>query len=547
MKKLIVCLILLVMLASGVAAADEAKIENDIRNVLWLPSSAPLPASIKAKLKNNITDAGQRMAKMFNMLEKHWLPLVPRYPERYALFKKISAKGLTPIQMIRMVNFTGPDYFYGFKTIDDKKKLIFPQDLGADLAYQFGWVFFVGNLKDAAGNDYGIECVVFRRAMIAPPFAKAMDLSLMDNQISELQYAVSFGDKNLQVQGRSAVIAGSTGLIKYQADPFLVAVGKNKAWSLQKGALFPMKLQWNDPNIPMKVEMTMHSAKPILYQGDQGKTPDIYGLGCWYYSIPHIMADGVITYKGKAIKVKGKMWMDNQWVAGLMPIGYVPNLYIRALSNTINYFTGKSEEYGWDWYCIQLDDDTEITVAAPHEGGEDIDNKGPNPPPNMTKACEGKYVDKNGVPSELKGTLTITDWILSKRSHCWTPNGWTFSFPSLDITFTMKPIVHNQLLYFASSAEYREGATRVVGKRGNKKLTGYGFAEGVNYVGHDWYFTQNFATLGIKDTPVNRLLMTTKPISFWMMIKSVLVLISPFVLLLVLIVFIWRWIRSRKK
>lgn len=549
MKKTLVCALMFFTLSSAMVRADEAKIKKDILNVLWLPASAKLPAKIAATLKddrNNAKRSGERIVEMFDRLENTRIPLVTRYPERYALLKKAAARGLDPYQQIRIINLTAPDYYYGFKTMRDGKALSFPKDMGPHPDYQFAWHFLVGNLKDEAGNDYGVECVFFRRAMMAPPFAKAMGISEMDNQVMELQYAVSFAKKNLQAAGSSPVIAGSTGLVKYGIDPFLVAVGRNKIQSLKKGALFPMKLQYADPDIPMAVDITMHNAKPVLIEGDNGKAPDVAGIGSWYFSVPDIQAQGTITYKGESIKVKGKMWLDNQWTAGMMPIGYAPNLYIRALSNVLDYFQGKSKEYGWDWYCLQLDDDTEITVSAGHPGGEDIDNKGPNPPGRTERECFGKYVDKSGKAFDLKGKLTINKWSLSKKSHCWYPNGWEFSFPTLDLFFIMEPIVDYQILEFASSAEYREGATRLKGTRDGKKITGYGFAEGVNYIGHDWTYKQLFGSLGIKDTPANRALMQTKRVSTWMLLKSVIVLLLPLFILIALIICLYKLLKHRR-
>jgi predicted secreted hydrolase len=78
-----------------------------------------------------------------------------------------------------------------------------------------------------------------------------------------------------------------------------------------------------------------------LVQGKEPLTVGGDGLIDWtegstyYYSLTRLQVDGQIEIKGKTIDVQGIGWMDHQWMDAIA-------------------------EKGWQWFSIQLDDDTDI-------------------------------------------------------------------------------------------------------------------------------------------------------------------------------------------
>jgi predicted secreted hydrolase len=55
----------------------------------------------------------------------------------------------------------------------------------------------------------------------------------------------------------------------------------------------------------------------------------------YYYSLTRLQVNGQIEFDGKTVDVEGTGWMDHQWMDEIEP-------------------------NGWDWFCVQLDDNTDI-------------------------------------------------------------------------------------------------------------------------------------------------------------------------------------------
>ena len=549
MKKALISLFLLLFFVPLAGALDDGVTSKaDILNVLWLPAGAELPAALPKDAKP--ATLGKNMVAFLNALEKKKLPLVQRYPERYAFFKELSSKGLTARQAYNLADLLGEDYFYGFGQVADDAKLTFPADHQPHLNYQTGWYFFVGNFKDKKGVPYGILCMFFRRALFPPEIAKQLGLSEIDNQFVDVQFAVTMGDKKINLQGHNALIAGSSGLVKYNTDPFLAQVGHNVCRSLQKGKLFPMKIHFKDPDIPLEADLLLTESQPILLQGDQGKAPAVYGLGTLYYSIPGIKAAGTLTYKKARKELTGIMWMDNQWTAGIMPPGYPVKPYIQALANTLNGLKGKANEgWGWDWTEVQFTDGSGVTFSGIHSTiSAELKNRGPIPPGKVTRPLAGgKYFNRNGEATPVSGEVTLTRWVLSPASRAWYPCGWAVSIPALKLKFTMTPLVDDQLLHFANASEYKEGAVTVKGSKDGKPIAGVGFGEAVAYAGEDYYYKTKLRLVGIKDTPANRALLMPKTPGPWLLVKSVVFLAGLPVIGLLLLTAVIIYFRQKRK
>ena len=80
-----------------------------------------------------------------------------------------------------------------------------------------------------------------------------------------------------------------------------------------------------------------HAAGRSRVQSQKGPEP---GNASIYYSLTRIAAEGTVTCDGKTFTVAGLSWMDHEYsTSALGP-----------------------EQVGWDWFSIQLDNDTELMV-----------------------------------------------------------------------------------------------------------------------------------------------------------------------------------------
>lgn len=488
----------------------------------------------------------QNSAIMIDKVKVSHTPLVQKYFARYELLKLTAEKGLNNTQNYVLPSFMGQDYFKGYSDMDTYKELQFPRDHMAQLDFQFGWYFWSGNFLDTDSNEVDIVVVFFRRALFPPPIAHDLGISDIENQLVQTVVAVNYADKNLHITGSIPIMSGSNGQIVYGIEPFVAQIGANSAKSIQKEKMFPMKIFVEDPSNELTINLDLKESKPILLQGDKGKIPSIFGLGTWYYSFPNIKTTGTVIYRGETRNLTGKMWMDHQWMAGIAPLGYPNNILIQAIANIKEGFADQSpESFGWDWGDVQFDDNTEVTFASPHSASTDeLKNMGTNPPDTVTRKITGKYIDVDGKSEDIVGTIEITKWMHSPKSHAWYPNGWEVNIPGKNLEFSMVSTVDDQFIYSAGS-EIREGGVIVTGTKNGNKISGYGFGEGVKYSGQEFSMKESLTILGIEDTETNRKLLQSAPPGTWLIIQSCIVLFSPIALIVLIILLIIRIVKRK--
>jgi len=463
------------------------------------------PARFEPGVRSQLTDAknsnrafGERTRARLRYLLDHPDSFTPDYTERYETLISY-ADTLTPHQAYEVAMLLGLDSSKGFAKIPEAAALSFPAIHEAQLQSQVGWHFFVGSCWGENGKEYGIELMFWQVTLLPPPIARQFGLSDAQNQILELQFAISeAGERHYQAV--PIIVAGTTGLLDFQGDPFLVAQGKNEARSLQAGRLFPIRLQaqgtYRGGAVPVElaIDLTLSSERPPLLQGADGCMPCCAGVGTLYYSIPNLVLDparSTLRLKGEEVKLSsGTFWMDHQWGTGMAPGGSPRSHPMRAMSNL-----GPAGPGGWDWFMAQFTGNRQITCYRLHSN-EYLDfyfQTGPTPPGTMTVPVSAKYMDEHGQQHDAAGSLSIPSWIKSEDTPdpaqypptgTWYPNRWEFSFgnevPEDIRRFTMAPIVDSgQAGYFANGAQYSEGAVRLLDAQ--EKDVGRGFAESVMY------------------------------------------------------------------
>jgi predicted secreted hydrolase len=514
---------------SGAATSVDDAARKDIYNVLWEKDLSTWPAGLPTELTEEklkkISPAafGKETATMLQSVKTAVIPLVQRYPSRYDQLTEMSRRGLTTRQANAIGNLMGLDYFNGYAGMNSIKELEFPRDYSSHNDFQVGWYFFSSSLTDQNGNKVDVLVNFFRRAIYPPDIAARMGLSEMDNQVVELHVGLSLSDKDLHIQGANPVISGKTGLLDFKTEPFLIKMGRNEVKSINKGSLFPLSLKVYDPEKDLDIDLTLEQTKPLFLEGDEGKVPSMYNLGTWYYSISNIKTTGTISYGGDKRQVSGKTWHDNQWTAGIMPAGYADNYYIRALANISNWANNQSREpWGWDWLQVQLDNNTEITLASMHSTHtKDLNNRGVNPPPESVRDATGKIINADGTVENISGTIKIDKWVKSNVSGAWYPNSWKVEVPGKRLALTMTPTVSSQMVQGAAASEFREGGVVVTGKLGRNEINGVGFGEGTGYAGEDYYYDTMFDILKIENI-VNRKILEEPVPDIWLFIQSIL-------------------------
>jgi predicted secreted hydrolase len=519
---------------------------TNIARALWQfsPEAVKFPAGITERIggqKNSPQAFGRRMATRLEDLLLHPETFTPSYRRRYQTFLS-HCQSLSAHQAYAMTMLLGMDSARGYTELVRDPQFEFPRDHAPQLGYQVGWHFFVGSCWDERGQEYGVQYMLWTYSLLPPPLARKLGLSDLENQMMELHLAISVAGGR-HYRAAPVLIAGTTGLVDFDSEPFTYVLGNNRIQSQQAGALFPLRLlgkAWDCSGtqpVELSADLMMASAKPPFLQGRKGATPSIGGVGTLYYSQPHLKLDptqSTISIDGQTIPLSaGKFWFDHQWATGFGPSGNARDEGIRAAACLAGGGPG-----GWDWFMAQFFDDQELTVAAPHtnENRAFYAQTGPQPPGKMTSAVIGKWVSREGIAAPAYGTLTVPKWVKAERSpdpavypitHTWYPDRWEFrmdgKLPEPMRQFAMHPIVSGgQAGYFATGAQYSEGA--VVLEDADGQDIGRGFAESVSYA------DATGATLtlaGLPDTPATRELLKPPTPSWWLKLRILLFLRKP--------------------
>lgn len=478
--------------------------KDNIANALWIREfteeeiSEEVSNCLKSE-KNSSESFGMRMEYLLKEKLKDPDSLTPSYKDIYQTLIQHSSS-LSPHQAYAMTFFLGMDSTKGYEPIPASANFKLPDDDDPQFKYQLGWHFIVGSAMGDNGKEYGVQFMFWQYALLPPDIAKHFGLSDIENQIIELHLAVSEAGGN-HYRSKPIIVAGTTGLIDFSNKPFEYTMGKNKIRSSNSDSTFPMQIKgWGidlNPDSPAEIEVdiTLNQAKEYLLQGKEGCDPCCGGVGTLYYSVPNLRVDpdrSIVKINDETITLNdGKFWYDHQWCNGMLPAGN-PRVKVLRAANNMN----KKAAGGWDWFMAQFNGDRELTMASihSHEMVEFYEQTGPNPPGEMKVEVSGKYIDEANKSFNVKGMLTVNEWVKSVRSQdpelypptgSWYPQRWEFSFgddvPADIRNFVMVPIVNvGQSGFFGSGLHYSEGAVYLKDVEGNS--IGRGFAESTGYI-----------------------------------------------------------------
>lgn len=334
----------------------------------------------------------------------------------------------------------------GFELVTAPRAFDFPLDHGPHPAFRHEWWYLTGHLDTPEGEPFGFELTFFRFALKPPgPAMVEPQSAWRARQIYMAHFAVSDIDrKHFLVAERFA--RDALGLAGAQAEPFrvslddwsLAATDGAKAWRLvaaDKGYALDLQI---DPSAP------------LMLNGDAGfsRKSDAQGAASYYYSIPRMSAHGTLTRDGKRLDVRGTVWLDREWGSGALG----------------------SDQQGWDWFALQLNDGSALMFYALRKRSGERDAH-----------SAGTWL----LPDGTAMALTNDDVQIDATAEWTSPHGtryparWHLRVPRLALDVDIRPRLANQELN--TSTRYWEGASLVKGTRGNKEIEGKAYVELVGY------------------------------------------------------------------
>jgi len=328
------------------------------------------------------------------------------------------------------------------------RKLSFPANHYSHPDFKTEWWYYTGHLTTERGKRYGYQVTFFR-------------FGVRDRQ-TELK------EKPLFTELYMAHFA----LSDIAAKKFIYRERINRGYGDRAGAATDRYLVWNedwkvegeDKNHKISVsdrgttlQLTLKSLKPPVLHGQSGLSQKGEGEGraSYYYSLTRMQSDGDLTIGGKTEKVRGLSWMDHEF--GSNQLG--------------------QDQVGWDWFSIQLDNQTELMLYLMRRKDGSID-----------PYSSGTLVSADGTTKHLKLNdyrVEVLDRWKSAKSGANYPMKWKVAIPAEGIELQIDPEFSDQELITNRSTRvtYWEGAVSLTGTFKSKPIVGQGYVEMTGYAG----------------------------------------------------------------
>ncbi len=331
----------------------------------------------------------------------------------------------------------------GFERALTHRAFEFPRDHGPHPDFRHEWWYFTGHLDATNGERFGYELTFFRYAF-APPRQRPREGSpWRSQQIYVAHFAIT------------DIGAGRFHSVERRDRDALELAGARpsppRVW-LQNWTFDATGVQWRlaagDDTYTLKLMLTPATA-PVLngVHGLSRKSSEP-AAASYYYSIPRIATRGELERGTQRLGVEGNTWFDREWGSGALA----------------------SDQEGWDWFALQLDDGSALMFHALRKRGGARD-----------PFSAGTWIEPDGTARGLKSAevaIEVLEHWRSPRGGSY-PARWRLRLPDLGLDLDLEPVLADQEL--DTTPRYWEGAVDVSGTRDSRQLSGRGYVELTGY------------------------------------------------------------------
>lgn len=332
--------------------------------------------------------------------------------------------------------------FVTFKFATPGYEFAFPRDHGSHPEYKTEWWYYTGHFTADNGHRYGFELTFFRAAL-TPPEPKETNWDMQN--VMPAHFAIT------DVTAKEFRYYEKLN----RASPFTAdaAIGRldvfNEGWRAMTNPDGSWRIIAKDGKDSL--DLTLRTNKPPAIHGENGisiKAPAA-GYASHYYSMTSLDATGTINGQ----RGHGQAWMDHEFGSSVL----------------------RENQQGWDWYSIQLDNDSEIMlyVIRRTDGTPDVTSSG------SLIASDGRVIH---IRREQMRITPLAKW-KSPKSGATYPMGWRVELPSFNVKLTVRPLMNAQELITRGSTNitYWEGACNVTGSFGGTPVQGDAYVEMTGY------------------------------------------------------------------
>ena len=312
-------------------------------------------------------------------------------------------------------------------------RYVFPRDHFEHPDFRTEWWYYTGNLRDGGGRRFGFELVFFRlgrrRGETENRSAwRIGDLYLAHLALTDIEHKKFYKSQRLNRAGPG--IAGAR-----FAEQRVWNGNWSARWDGEKQVLEAMADEFH-------FRLELKPIKPLIIHGVGGISQKSNGAGkaSYYVSLPRLVVLGDVTVGGASHTVTGTAWMDHEWFTSQLA----------------------DDQIGWDWFSVQLDNQTELMLFQLRRKDGSID-----------PYSAGTYIDAEGRPRHLAhDDFSLTPLRRWKKY----PVEWQIRVPSLSLSLEAKAAVDDQELDDRTGPVYWEGAVTYAGSQ-----TGVGYLEMTGY------------------------------------------------------------------
>jgi predicted secreted hydrolase len=322
----------------------------------------------------------------------------------------------------------------------------FPRDYFNHPAFQTEWWYYTGNVKSADGRHFGFELTFFRQA-VDRDRSRAAAWDVRDLYLAHLALSDLDGHQFYHAERTNRAGPGLAG----------ISESDRRIWN----GNWQILLQGSDQRLQavdgrFELRFTLRSEKPPVIHGENGVSQTAPGTGraSHYISLTRLSTHGQITLAGEELDVAGLAWMDHEFFTHQL----------------------QSNQIGWDWLSVQLEDQTELMLFRIRRSDGSID-----------PYSSATFVDAHGTSTHLKaGEFTLQptgDTWKSGVTHAVYPIRWRLSIPRFGIELEAQTPLPAQELAGSgkNSPNYWEGAVTVTGHAGPLPSAGSGYLEMTGY------------------------------------------------------------------
>jgi predicted secreted hydrolase len=337
-----------------------------------------------------------------------------------------------------------------FRVATEGYRYGFPRDHGAHEEFRTEWWYYTGQVTTKDGRPFGYELTFFRRGMpreqtkTLPSKWAVSHLYLAHFAISDLSKGTFHYTDKMSRAGLGKAGAAS--------DRLHVWIDR---WSAESPADASDSQILQAANGELAIQLTVSSGKPPVVHGIDGisRKGPVTGQASHYYSFTRLATTGTLTVGNESFEVTGTSWMDHEFGSADLDKDLV----------------------GWDWFCLQLDDQRELMLYRLRKADGSAD-----------PASSGTLIDRDGKGRHLllgDFTLEPTSYWTSPTSKARYPQRWRLTIPSQQLSLELVPRMAEQELSPKRSTQitYWEGAIETTGTVQGKLIRGQGYMELTGY------------------------------------------------------------------